>query len=116
MNVQTLDYYRNFCFYLPKAKTLRHSSSKGNEIQNKFYKTYAHKLTKLKSQNLLQKVVFGIRNFKFETRYAKTLEYYKTLMPEKPQSNAPNLLENEIGAIVTEPNETTQNFNKYFVV
>ena len=38
----------------------------------------------------------------------------KTLTPEKPNSNAPNLIENENGAIVIEPNEIAENFNKYF--
>ena len=38
----------------------------------------------------------------------------KTLTPEKPHSNAPDLIENENGAIVTEPNEIAENFNKHF--
>ena len=38
----------------------------------------------------------------------------KTLTPEKPYSNAPNLIENENGAIVFEPNEIAENFNKHF--
>ena len=38
----------------------------------------------------------------------------KTLTPEKPHSNAPDLIENENGAIVIEPNEIAENFNKHF--
>ena len=38
----------------------------------------------------------------------------KTLTPEKPHSNAPELIENENGAILTEPNDIAENFNKYF--
>ena len=38
----------------------------------------------------------------------------KTLTPQKPHSNAPDLIENENGAIVIEPNEIAENFNKHF--
>ena len=38
----------------------------------------------------------------------------KTLTPEKPHSNAPDLVENENGAIVTETNKIAENFNKHF--
>ena len=38
----------------------------------------------------------------------------KTLTPEKPHSNAPDCIENGNGAIVTEPNEIAENFNKHF--
>ena len=38
--------------------------------------------------------------------------YYIT--PEKPHSNATDLIENENGTIVTEPNEIAENFNKHF--
>ena len=39
----------------------------------------------------------------------------KTLTPEKSHSNASDYIENEIGAIVTEPNEIAENFNTYFL-
>ena len=38
----------------------------------------------------------------------------KTLTPEKPHSNAPDLIENENVAIFTELNEIAENFNKHF--
>ena len=38
----------------------------------------------------------------------------KILTPEKTHLNAPDLIENENGGIVTEPNEIAENFNKYF--
>ena len=44
----------------------------------------------------------------------KFWSYIKTLTPKKPHSNVPDLIENENGAIVTEPNEIAENFKKYF--
>ena len=35
-------------------------------------------------------------------------------MPEKPHSNAPDLIESENGTIAAEPNEIAESFNEYF--
>ena len=38
----------------------------------------------------------------------------RTLTPQKPQSNAPDLVENESGAIITKPIEIALSFNNCF--
>ena len=38
----------------------------------------------------------------------------RSLTPEKPHSNAPDLIENENGENITEANEITESFNKCF--
>ena len=55
---------------------------------------------------------FEILNSRQDIR--KFWSIIKTLTPEKPHSNAPDLIENENGAIVIEPNEIAENFNKHF--
>ena len=85
---------------------------KGNEIQKKFYKTYANKLTELKTLSKKLYLESEILNSRQDMR--KFWGITKTLTPEKPHSNAPDLIENENGAIVTEPNEIAENFNKHF--
>ena len=85
---------------------------RGNEIQKKFYKTYANKLTKLKT--LSKKLYLESEIFNSRQDMQKFWSIIKTLTPEKHHSNAPDLIENENGAIVTEPNEIAENFNKYF--
>ena len=37
----------------------------------------------------------------------------RTLTPEKPQSNTPDLIESENGENITEPNKIAESFNKY---
>ena len=81
---------------------------KGNEIQKKFYKTYANKLTKLKTLSKKLYLESEILNSRQDMR--KFWSIIKTLTSEKPHSNVPDLIENENGAIVTEPNEI-ENFN-----
>ena len=85
---------------------------KGNEIQKKFYKTYANKLTKLKTISKKLYLESEILNSKQDSR--KFWSIIQTLTPGKPHSNSPDLIENENGAIVIEPNEIAENFNKHF--
>ena len=85
---------------------------KGNEIQKKFYKTYAKKLTKLKTLTKKLYLESEILNLRQEVR--KFWSIIKTLTPEKPHSNTPDFIKNENGAIVIEPNEIAENFNKHF--
>ena len=85
---------------------------KGNEIRKKFYKTYANKLTKPKTLSKKLSLEFEILNSRQGMR--KFWSIIKFLTPEKPHSNAPSHIENENGAIVTEPNEIAQNFIKHF--
>ena len=85
---------------------------KGNEIQKNFYKTYAKELTKLKTLSKKLYLESEILNLRQEVR--KFWSIIKTLTPEKPHSNAPDLIENENGAIVIEPNEIAENFDKHF--
>ena len=87
---------------------------KDNEIQKKFYKTYANKSTKLKTLSKKLCLESEILNSRQDIR--KFWSIIKTLTPEKPHSNALDHIENENGAIVTEPNEIAENFNKYFCI
>ena len=85
---------------------------KGKEIQKIFYKTYANKLTILKTFSKKLYLESEILNSRHDMR--KFCSIIKTLPPEKRHSNAPDLIENENGAIVTEPNEIAENLNKHF--
>ena len=84
---------------------------KSNKIQKKFDKTYANKLTKLKT--LSKKLYWESEILNSKQDMQKFWNIMKTL-PEKPHSNEPDHIENENGAIVTEPNEIAENFNKPF--
>ena len=84
---------------------------KGNKIQKK-YKTYANKLTKLKTLSKKLYLESEILNSRQDIRQFWNI--IKTLTPGKPHSNSPDLIENENGAIVVEPNEIAENFNKHF--
>ena len=80
----------------------------GNEIQKKFYKTYANKVIKLKTISKKLYMESEILNSRQDIR--KFWSIIKTLTPGKPHSNSPDLIENENGVIVIEVNEIAENF------
>ena len=69
-------------------------------------------MTKLKTVSKKLHLESEILNLRQDVR--KFWSMIKTLTPQKPHSNAPDLIENENGAIVIEPNELAENFNKRF--
>ena len=69
-------------------------------------------MTKLKTLSKKLYLESEILNLRQDERKFESI--IKTLTPEKPHSNAPDLIENENGAIVIEPNEKAENFNKHF--
>ena len=69
-------------------------------------------MTKLKTLSKKLYLESEILNSRQDIR--KFWSIIKTLTPGKPHSNSPDHIENENGAIVVEPNEIAENFNKHF--
>ena len=85
---------------------------KGNKIQKKIHQTYANRLTKLKIVS--EKLYLESKILHLRQDMRKFWSNIRSLTPKKPQSNAPDLVENENGANITKPNEIAESFNKYF--
>ena len=99
---------------MSKAEIIRLSLFQRQQNQKITSKTYANKLTQLKA--LFKKFYLESEVLNSRQDMQKFWSILKTLITKKPQSNAPDLVENEIGANTTEPNEVARVSTTTFVL